>query len=239
MLKEYLPSILQRVRPWLSEQDIDAGTRGVREIAKQLEVTHVGIVCLNAENQEAPWILFEAGAISKFVETSRAIVLRIGMTITDVKKGPLSEFQSVGTDSDGILKLVKSINLSFPIDEQLETAILERSFEGQWPSLKNALDSALATPSTPAKVKRDTDEMIEEILTLVRQQSQAQQVTTPDPKESTGKFSYQLSALEGFAQLLALSGKPVPQPGAATRALQAAIRGGVEAEYVPNEIELD
>ena len=84
ILKKYLPSMINEAEPWLSNQQIDPGSRWGPEIAKNLEIANIGISCITAENQNAPWILFEAGAITKSTTVGRAIVLRIDLKTTEV-----------------------------------------------------------------------------------------------------------------------------------------------------------
>jgi hypothetical protein len=54
----------------MSEHDIDKGTRGLPAIAQQLEETQFGLICLTPESMNAPWLLFEAGALSKSQDQS-------------------------------------------------------------------------------------------------------------------------------------------------------------------------
>ena len=44
----------------MSADDIRIGVHWSFELAKALERTDFGIVCLTEENRESPWILFEA-----------------------------------------------------------------------------------------------------------------------------------------------------------------------------------
>jgi len=57
--------VVQSAKSWMSEEDIETGSRGLDEIGKALEAMSLGIICLMPENPERPWILFEAGALSK------------------------------------------------------------------------------------------------------------------------------------------------------------------------------
>ena len=60
-LREWLPAALQYVKPYFSPEDIQKGTKGDTEIARQLESADIGVICLTLDNLEKPWILFEAG----------------------------------------------------------------------------------------------------------------------------------------------------------------------------------
>lgn len=55
----------------MSEHDIDKGTRNIPAIARNLDETQFGIICLTPENLNAAWLLFEAGALSKIQYDSR------------------------------------------------------------------------------------------------------------------------------------------------------------------------
>ena len=70
-LHDWLRNVLPLVRPWMSEEDIQKGARGALDIARKLEKVSVGVSCLTPENQHAPWIQFEAGALSKTLDNSR------------------------------------------------------------------------------------------------------------------------------------------------------------------------
>ena len=64
-LNDWLPSVLQFVRPFYSPDDIDKGTKWVSELSNKLSECDIGIICLTGDNLNKPWILFEAGALSK------------------------------------------------------------------------------------------------------------------------------------------------------------------------------
>src|SRR3954469_20494730 len=66
-LKDWLPEVIEGIEPWLSTQDLTAGMRWGSELASQLERTDFGVICLTPDNLQAPWILFEAGALAKAV----------------------------------------------------------------------------------------------------------------------------------------------------------------------------
>ena len=70
VLREWLPSVIQSVAPYVSSEDIDKGARWSTDIAKELEAAHYGIICITKENVATPWINFEAGALSKSLDKS-------------------------------------------------------------------------------------------------------------------------------------------------------------------------
>jgi hypothetical protein len=62
-LHDWLPNVIQTVRPWVSLADIEKGTRWNTDIASQLAECRVGLICLTPENVSAPWLLFGSPGI--------------------------------------------------------------------------------------------------------------------------------------------------------------------------------
>ena len=69
-LHKWLPSVIQALKPYISS-DIDKGARWSPDISEELENSSFGILCVTKESKDAPWLNFEAGALSKFVKRSR------------------------------------------------------------------------------------------------------------------------------------------------------------------------
>ena len=67
-IREWIPNVIQAVSPYFTPSDIEKGTRWSNDIAKELESSSIGILCITRENIRAPWIMFEAGALSKSLE---------------------------------------------------------------------------------------------------------------------------------------------------------------------------
>ncbi len=57
-LRDWLPSIIQSVEPWMSSEDIEKGARWSHELAKCLEESKVGIICVTEDNRDSPWATF-------------------------------------------------------------------------------------------------------------------------------------------------------------------------------------
>ena len=166
-LHEWLPNVLQAVEPWMSSVDIDKGSRWAEEIATRLGEVDFGIICLSPENQHAPWLLFEAGALSKSIATSAVATLLLALRPADVS-GPLSQFQHTEMNRDDIEKLLFSINqrMHTPLAEQK----LHSAFELWWPQLSSQIEGAIALKEVPAP-HRNEREILEEILLQSRAQS--------------------------------------------------------------------
>jgi hypothetical protein len=162
-LTEWLPPVFYNdLNVWMSEEDIQAGGRWELELAKQLEGTNFGIVCLTPDNIRSEWLIFEAGALSKAIEKSRVVPYRLGLKATDVAP-PMSQFQGVDANEEGTLRLVISINSA--IGKRIQDSHLSSQFEKWWPDLKEKLEKQ--SQQTFPEV-RTTREMLEEILSLVR-----------------------------------------------------------------------
>src|ERR1700743_130514 len=84
VLRNWLPLVLHYVEPWMSDVDIDAGDRWADAVAKELEASNFGIICVTRENISSPWILFEAGALAKSLKGSRVIPLLFALDMRDV-----------------------------------------------------------------------------------------------------------------------------------------------------------
>ena len=93
IFRDWIPAVIQAIKPYFSPEDIEKGARWLPEISRELEESVAGIICLTRDNLEAPWIMFEAGALSKSVKRARIIPLLFDIEATDIK-GPLLQFQT-------------------------------------------------------------------------------------------------------------------------------------------------
>lgn len=53
-LRDWIPSVLPFVEPWLSSEGIDKGARWSAAIAAQLRATEFGIICVVPDNLAEP-----------------------------------------------------------------------------------------------------------------------------------------------------------------------------------------
>lgn len=166
-LREWLPMIIQAARPWMSDIDIEKGSRGLGEVARALEGMKVGIICLTPENLTAEWLLYEAGALSKTLDTKTRVCtyLLAGLQPKDVKS-PLGMFQPTKADKQETGKLVRTINKHLDTIPLAENT-LNTLFEKMWPDLDAKL-LALPEPRGVVPPARSAEEMVAEILELTR-----------------------------------------------------------------------
>lgn len=174
-LKEWLPLVHQKLEPFMSSEDIEKGARWASTIGSELEGTNFGILCLTQENVDAPWVCFEAGALAKVVDHSRVAPILFGIQPSDVQ-GPLAQFQATKFDRSDVGRLVRTINASAP-DESRDEGQLEKLIDLLWPDLQSKIEPILiaSTKVKPKKVAGGVDKsgpILEELLVLVRQQSQ-------------------------------------------------------------------
>lgn len=170
-MRTWLKKIVQAVDPYLSSEDTEKGSRWPNEIALELAASNYGVICLTPENLEAPWINFEAGALSKTLDASRVSPIVIGMTKGDVT-WPLAQFQLTSPDKEDMLRLMRSINSACG-EGSIPDQLLSELFDNFWPRLAEVFDRAAKlleeVPSEESR-PRAPDEMLEELLELARGQ---------------------------------------------------------------------
>lgn len=171
-LRSWVPDIIQTVQPWMSQVDIGAGSRWSGEMNAQMEEAKFGVLCLTRDNQTAPWILFEAGALAKTISDSFVCPYLIDLEPTEILQGPLTQFQSKRANEKETWELIQAINKALK-DAALPNDKLKRAFDRWFPDLKEKLDSLLKE-QTGAKQDRPIEEMVEEMLGLVREMTRHQ-----------------------------------------------------------------
>jgi hypothetical protein len=93
-------------------------------------------------------------------------------------KGPLAQFQYVLLDEEGTFGLVQSINKVPDNDAALPGERLEKVFRRSWPDLKRVFDD-LPDADAPIQKPRETDEILGEVLELVRDISRTVKRSNP------------------------------------------------------------
>jgi hypothetical protein len=218
----------------MSEQDLAAGARWSPEIARHLSSAKFGIICVTAENQAEPWLVFEAGAISASLE-SRVCVLLLGMTESDLRP-PLSQFQAKRVDSAGVRDILKSLKEQLGDQAPSDIDLLLSTW---WPNLHDALSKIPSAIEQPEH--RKERHILEEILGIVRQQDRVSErlLELMQPIDLTSTTNWQpygpLSNISryrwnvpGTADLQSLASPA--EMSAAARMVSAAMLGDASAE---------
>lgn len=173
-LRDLLAIVIQAAKPFMSKADIDKGSRWHLELAKALEATKVGIICLTPENPSAPWLLFESGALSKTMDRGTRVCtyLLAGLQPQEVAP-PLGDFQATKAEKEETRQMLQDVNkaLGLPISERT----LDGAFDLAWPKFATALAS-MPEPEAAAPPKRLLEDMVAEILELSREESRHRQV---------------------------------------------------------------
>ncbi len=169
VLRDWLPSVIQCITPYVSSEDIDKGARWSTDIAKELEDSSFGILCITKDNLEAPWLLFEAGALSKMMDKGAVCPFLFDLKMAEIKEGPILQFQTTVFEKDDIRKLLLSLNKACG-DSGLKEDLLNKSYDVWWPSLEGALNKVMEEKEEEkTQSKRiNKDDMLEEILELSR-----------------------------------------------------------------------
>ena len=137
LLQEWIPDVINIIQPWVSSEDIRGGDRWLSKLLEQLDESDFGILCCTAEAVTSAWLLFEAGALAKHLN-SRVVPLLIDIRVEDLPD-PLKNFQARAISESGLKALVEDINsaLAAANFNPLDSARLDRAFNRTWPALKD------------------------------------------------------------------------------------------------------
>ena len=167
-LHDWLPKVIQCIKPWMSSSDIDKGDKWLSEISDKLKKNNFGLCCITNENVNEPWILFEAGALSSAIGKSHVCPILFDFDPSSLS-GPLSQFQATKFEKNDILELLKTINKNIDSLKLKENQLIE-TFEVWWPNLEEKI--AKVPSSSSKKPERTEKEMLEEIVMFTRAFSQ-------------------------------------------------------------------
>ncbi|HYM45559.1 MAG TPA: toll/interleukin-1 receptor domain-containing protein [Solirubrobacteraceae bacterium] len=162
-LRDWIPLVLHYAKPWLSESDIDAGSRWGDAVAKELEASNFGIICVTRDNVDEPWLLFEAGALAKSLQDAKVIPLLLDLDLSDLA-GPLTQFQAKKVDKPGVHEVVRSMNKSAP--DAVPPEQMDQLFDALWQTLETKFSSIPEGESS--KHRRPQAEVLEELVAGVR-----------------------------------------------------------------------
>lgn len=165
----WIPSVIQNASTYFSPEDIQKGSRWGEEISQELQKSSRGIFIMTEFNVNSPWMIFEAGALSKEVGNSKICPILFGLQETDIV-GPLSQFQSLVFRKEELNKLIKQLNDDLG-DSGIEIERLNDTFEKWWPDLEMKVKAAMNVAEKEGKdsnIDRSEKELIREVLLIVR-----------------------------------------------------------------------
>lgn len=166
-LGDYLRRVIQSLEPFLSSE-IGKGARWNDEVAGHLEARKVGVVCLTPSNLTSPWVLFEAGALSK-LRDGHVCTFLSGLKPSQIEP-PLGIFQATQDNQEDILKLLRTVNAIARREgeSKLGDEELVEFANAWWPTLEKRLKEAAALEASSDAPVRESREILEEILAIVR-----------------------------------------------------------------------
>lgn len=163
-LREWLPLVLHYVEPWMSEQDIQAGDRWAQSVAGELSTSNFGIVCVTPDNQNSPWLLFEAGALAKSLDTGRVIPLLLDLDLAQLT-GPLAQFQAKKLSRNGMAEIINTIQSVS--DDSIPDERCKALVELSWGNFESKIDEIAGEPSPHRQVRTEA-EILEELVASIR-----------------------------------------------------------------------
>lgn len=143
VFRDWLPSVIQAIEPYVSSEDIDKGARWSTDIAEELENSTFGILCVTKENIQTPWLNFEAGALSKSMDKSYVSPFLFDIKRSEVN-GPILQFQSTIFEKEDIKKLIITLNKACG-EGLLTDERITKTFEVWYPSLEQHLNIIIET----------------------------------------------------------------------------------------------
>lgn len=184
LLRDFLPSVIQAVEPWLSSEDIAPGARWFEQVSQTLESVDVGIIVLTAENIDSKWLNFEAGAISKHPRGARLCIFSVGVP-TSAISGPLSQFQTTTASREGTLQLMRGLNQVLG-NKALPEERLKRVFEVWWPSFETQFQAVLAesvstTQAAATTAQPDNAEILAALNQILQRLDALERALPPTP----------------------------------------------------------
>ncbi len=185
VLRGWLPDVLQFVDPFFTPEDVQKGKRWGAEIAEHLSASKVGLFCLTAQNLTAPWLIFEAGAISN-LENAHLCPMLFGVDNSQLK-GPLAQFQATPYSKEEVFKFISAVNKAAG-NLGLAPSKLQTAFDMWWPALDEKIQRLLTKPGVQtAPPPRPVGDMVEEVLGIVRT------ISTSAPLPHSGHWALMFS----------------------------------------------
>lgn len=144
IFRDWLPSVIQSIEPFVSSEDIEKGSRWNTYIAQELKESTFGIICVTKENLTAPWLNFEAGALSKTIENSYVAPFLFDVKPSELKGSPISQFQATSFNKEDLSRLLETLNVA--TGNSLAEQKLSKTFDLWYSDLETSLNNLHAEP---------------------------------------------------------------------------------------------
>jgi len=159
-LGEWLETVLYGVKPWISSQDINKGTRWSDELLKALNNSKAGLFCITSESLNSKWMIYELGVIDSNKKQSLICPIVFGSEELDI--GPYGMYQRTSFDKTDFLYLAISIANHLNLESNFSKDI----FDHWWPDLENKINTILKNQKS--YTKRTTQELAIETLNITQ-----------------------------------------------------------------------
>ena len=177
VIRDWLPTVLPGLEPWMSPKDIAKGKRWNSELGDSLERTSYCIVCLTPGVARKPWINFEAGAVSKVVQESYVCPLLWHVSVDDLTGLPLAMFQCTEFTKDDVCQLLESINAATGL--RIPTKRIRKNLDYSWVAFSQRVEEVVVSDVDESQSEKseggeggaawqvEPDSVAEEILAVV------------------------------------------------------------------------
>ena len=155
VVHDWLPTVLPGVKAWMSSKNIAKGKRWNSELGGSLERTSYCIVCLTPAVAREPWINFEAGAVSKFVQGSYVSPLLWQVSVDDIDGLPLSMFQCTQFTKEDVCQLLESINVATGL--QIPTERIHKNLDYSWTKFSQRVNDICISDNDELRGQKSED----------------------------------------------------------------------------------
>lgn len=168
IFRDWLPQVIQSVETFVSSEDIEKGSRWNTDIAQELKESTFGIICVTKDNLNAPWLNFEAGALSKTIDNTYVAPFLFNIKPSELSGSPISQFQATSFSKDDLKRLIDTLNVA--TGNSLTPQRLDTAFELCYSSLEDQLNKLLSeeAESESSNEEGQSINILEEILETSR-----------------------------------------------------------------------
>ena len=173
--RAWLPKIIQDCRDIYISSQTTKGDAWFSTITAALESADIGVLILTPDNQDAPWLNFEGGALLTNFDKRRLIPVLVGFKKTDYV-GPMKNLQLTEfDDKEDMRSLLQAINdmTTKPLDKDFLDEEHDLKWQAFADSAQRKLEAVVETDSTTTAstgTVRTADDKIDELLELFRDQ---------------------------------------------------------------------
>jgi hypothetical protein len=132
--------MLYDVSTFMSQESIPSGSDWATVLARELQGSIFTIVCLTPQNLSSPWLLYEAGALTREPEQRLCALLLGGVTVQDIP-GPLSRYQHRTWSRDQfevLMRDIRAILAEPPTEKEFDASLKQH-----WPEISTRYDELL------------------------------------------------------------------------------------------------